>query len=94
MAAFILARRSTIPLSCHETYAEKLRAALTCREPAIRDFYGIDHGVPVSRHATQEKGHGRQETRTYFVCDVPDDLPDRHRWPKLSAIGLSGAFSQ
>ena len=46
-------------------------------------------GVPVSRHETQEKGHGRQETRTYFVCDVPDDLPDRHRWPKLSAIGMA-----
>jgi predicted transposase YbfD/YdcC len=46
-------------------------------------------GVSVSRHATEEKGHGREETRTYFVCDVPDDLPDRHRWPKLSAIGMA-----
>lgn len=32
-------------LSHRETYAEKLRAALTRREPAIRDFYDIDHGV-------------------------------------------------
>jgi predicted transposase YbfD/YdcC len=23
------------------------------------------------------------------VCDVPDDLADRHRWPKLSAIGIA-----
>ncbi len=22
-------------------------------------------------------------------CDVPDDLPDRHRWPKLVAIGMA-----
>ena len=33
------------------------------------------------------KGHGREETRTYYVCDVPRDLPDRQRWPKLTAIG-------
>ena len=36
-------------LSCHETYAEKLRAALTRREPAIRDFYDIDYGVRAER---------------------------------------------
>ena len=29
--------------------AEKLRAALTRREPAIRDFYDIDHGVRSGR---------------------------------------------
>jgi predicted transposase YbfD/YdcC len=45
-------------------------------------------GTTVSRHQTHEEGHGRQETRSYFVCDVPDDLPDRHRWPKLAAIGM------
>jgi predicted transposase YbfD/YdcC/predicted DNA-binding protein (UPF0251 family) len=46
-------------------------------------------GMPVGRHRTHEEGHGRQETRSYFVCDVPDDLPDSHRWPKLSAIGMT-----
>ena len=32
--------------------------------------------VKVSRHETKEHGHGRDEHRTYYVCDVPDDLPD------------------
>ena len=32
-------------LTREETYAEKLRAALTRREPAIRDFYDIDYAV-------------------------------------------------
>jgi predicted transposase YbfD/YdcC len=41
----------------------------------------------VSHHETREKGHGREETRSYFVCDVPRDLSDRQRWPKLTAIG-------
>jgi predicted transposase YbfD/YdcC len=45
--------------------------------------------VPVSRHETHEEGHGREETRSYFVCPVPDDLPDRERWPELKAIGMA-----
>ena len=32
-------------LSLKEAYAEKIRAALTRREPAIRDFFDIYHGV-------------------------------------------------
>ena len=44
-------------------------------------------GVRVSRHQTHEKGHGREETRLYYVCSVPRDLPDRKRWPNLAAIG-------
>jgi predicted transposase YbfD/YdcC len=45
--------------------------------------------VPVSRFETHEEGHGREETRTYFICPVPDDLPDRERWPDLAAIGTA-----
>ena len=44
-------------------------------------------GVRVSRHQTYEEGHGREETRLYYVCSVARDLPDRKRWPKLAAIG-------
>jgi hypothetical protein len=32
-------------LSLREAYAEKIRAALTRREPAIRDFFDIDSAV-------------------------------------------------
>ena len=35
-------------MSMHETYAEKFRAALTRREPAIRDFYDIEYAVRTS----------------------------------------------
>ncbi len=41
----------------------------------------------VSRWQTYEEGHGREETRWYYVCSVPRDLPDRKRWPQLAAIG-------
>jgi len=36
-------------LSRLEAYAEKLRAALTRRDPAIRDFYDIDHAYRTNR---------------------------------------------
>ena len=36
----------TVPvLSRREAYAEKIRAALTRRDPAIRDFYDIDYAI-------------------------------------------------
>jgi predicted transposase YbfD/YdcC/predicted DNA-binding protein (UPF0251 family) len=41
----------------------------------------------VARHYTPDQGHGREEARTYYVCEAPRDLPDRRRWPKLAAIG-------
>lgn len=59
----------------------------------IREFFG-DHmeddfaRTKVSRHQTDEKGHGREETRSYYVCSLPDDLPDQGRWTKLMAIGM------
>jgi predicted transposase YbfD/YdcC len=42
----------------------------------------------VRRHQTEEAGHGRKEIRYYFICPVPDDLPDRSRWAGLKAIGI------
>lgn len=44
--------------------------------------------VSVRRHETEEKGHGRQETRHFFICPVREDLPDRSRWAGLKAIGI------
>jgi predicted transposase YbfD/YdcC len=63
-------------------------------------YYGIaaffaDHlqddfaRVKVRRHETYEHGHGRDEMRFYFLCSVPDDLPDKSRWHKLRAIGVA-----
>ena len=42
----------------------------------------------VRRYVSQEQSRGRPATRHYFICPVPEDLPDRHRWPKLKAIGI------
>jgi predicted transposase YbfD/YdcC len=50
--------------------------------------------TPVHRYETTEKGHGREETRWYYICPVPDDLPDASRWAKLKAIGIAINNSQ
>jgi predicted transposase YbfD/YdcC len=45
--------------------------------------------VKASQYETNEKGHGREEQRSYFVCDVPEDLHDAVRWKGLKRIGLT-----
>lgn len=51
-------------------------------------------GTPVRRFQTAEKGHGREEVRSYFICPVPEDLPDRSRWAHLKAIGIAISNTQ
>ena len=47
------------------------------------DFKGIAH----DRYKTQEKGHGRQERRSYEVIYDPLGLRDEQQWAKLCVIG-------
>lgn len=39
-------------------------------------------------HTTEEKGHGRHETRTYIHMAAPKNLPGYDRWKGLMSIGL------
>jgi predicted transposase YbfD/YdcC len=92
-------------LGCQTEIAEKIVAsgadyvlAVKGNQPTLHagivKFF-LDHleddfaRVRVSRYETAERGHGREETRTYYVCAAPDDLPDRRRWKKLTAIGIA-----
>jgi predicted transposase YbfD/YdcC len=50
--------------------------------------------TPVRRYQTEEKGHGREELRYYFLCPVPENLPDRSRWADLKAIGIAISNTQ
>ena len=46
-------------------------------------------GVEVREFLSKEKGHGREDLRSYYLCKVPADLPDASRWRGLKAIGIS-----
>ena len=39
-------------------------------------------------HVTTEKGHGREETRTYLQLPAPEELPGFMLWKGLKSIGL------
>jgi predicted transposase YbfD/YdcC len=39
-------------------------------------------------HVTSEKGHGREETRTYLQFPAPADLPGFTLWKGLKSIGI------
>src|SRR3954463_6318401 len=75
-------------------YVLAVKANQPTLHDGIIDFF-LDHmeddfaRVEVSRHETKEHGHGRAEHRTYLVCDVPEDLPDRARWKGLKRIGVA-----
>jgi predicted transposase YbfD/YdcC len=75
-------------------YVLAVKANQPTLHDGIADFF-IQHleddfaHVKASRHQTHETTHGRRTTREYFVCPVPDDLPDCKRWKKLKAIGMT-----
>jgi len=43
--------------------------------------------ITVRSHTTMEKGHGREEIRSYFHMAVPRDLKGLEDWPGLRSIG-------
>ena len=49
------------------------------------DFAGMEH----HSHCTEEKAHGRIETRIYHIVKVPEELAERHAdWQGLRSIGM------
>jgi predicted transposase YbfD/YdcC len=44
--------------------------------------------VQARRHMTHEKGHGREETRSYVHMPAPETLPGFDRWEGLKSIGV------
>ena len=38
-------------------------------------------------HVTTEKGHGREEMRTYLQLPAPEKLPGFMRWKGLKSVG-------
>src|SRR5580700_3737473 len=53
-------------------------------EQIQNDFADVD----ARRHLTKEKGHGREEIRSYIQMPVPVDLPGLELWKGLTTIGV------
>src|SRR5438876_3070614 len=52
-------------------------------------FADDDYTEPsLRRFKTVDRDHGREETRQYFIADVPADLPGADEWTGLQSIGM------
>jgi len=86
-------------VNAHADYCLAVKGNQPTLHQGIIDFFG-DHleddfaRTKVRRFETTEKGHGREEIRWYYICPVPDDLPDRSRWANLKAIGIAISNTQ
>ena len=75
-ADYILAVKQNQP-TLYEQVEEAIDAALEQDDEAIAE------------HQTVEKGHGRQETRTYAVIPAPESVDPQGLWRDLSAVGIT-----
>jgi predicted transposase YbfD/YdcC len=64
----------------------------TLREALSAAFLGFaddDYRDPsLRRLRTVDRDHGREETREYFIADLPADLPGADDWTGLKSIGM------
>jgi predicted transposase YbfD/YdcC len=52
-------------------------------------FADADYTEPsLRRFTTHDRDHGREETRQYFIADVPANLPGAEDWAGLQTIGM------
>jgi predicted transposase YbfD/YdcC len=47
-----------------------------------------EHRTACDSYEDQERGHGREEPRRYWITDAVEDLRRTHEWPGLQSIGM------
>ena len=45
--------------------------------------------VKISRHETDDEGHGRVEKRSYYVLPIPKNFVESEKWSGLKAMGVA-----
>ena len=67
------------------------RISRPCMSESRRRSTSPRRGIPkdFEEHVTSEKGHGRQETRTYAVVPAPASIDPEGQWCDLKAIGIA-----
>ena len=56
-------------------------------EEAINE--ALEEDAELDEHQTVEKGHGRQESRTYAIVAAPDEVDPEELWRDLRAVGIA-----
>jgi predicted transposase YbfD/YdcC len=90
-------------MGCQKEIAAKIRErggdyvlAVKQNQPTLYEQVreAIDAGLEqdaeqIDEHGTDEKGHGRRETRTYAVFPAPEGVDPEGLWQDLSAVGVT-----
>ena len=90
-------------MGCQKEIAAKIRErggdyvlAVKPNQPTLCEQVreAIDEGLEqdaeqIDEHCTDEKGHGRQEVRTYAVFPAPEGVDPEGLWQDLSAVGVT-----
>jgi predicted transposase YbfD/YdcC len=90
-------------MGCQKEIAELIREgggdyvlAVKLNQPTLYEQVGeaIDAGLEqdsaaLDEHQTVERGHGRQETRTYAIFPAPEAVDPDGVWRDLSAVGMA-----
>lgn len=97
---------TTDAMGCQKNIAEKIRKQegdylLAVKGNQGKLYRAIEKAFPVKRindptfdsFVTEEKNHGRQETRLHIVSGIPDELIDyTFAWKDLRKIGMAVSF--
>ena len=59
------------------------------RVEAAIDLASVEETGGFEEHVTSEKGHGRQETRTYAIMPAPGPIDPEGQWCDLKAIAIA-----
>jgi predicted transposase YbfD/YdcC len=75
-------------------YVLALKGNQDALHQAVLDYVGrhLDNdfaGVPARRHREAERGHGREEVRSYIQMPVPENLRGAEKWKGMKSIGLA-----
>jgi predicted transposase YbfD/YdcC len=85
IAKTIIAKKANYVLQVKDNQPT-LNAALGAAFIALADD---DYAEPsLRRYRTVDRDHGREETRDYFIADVPAGLPGADEWTGLKSIGM------
>lgn len=90
-------------MGCQKEIAERIRAGegdyvLAVKQNQPKLYEQVDAALSVAlerepedldEHQTEEKGHGRKETRTYAVIEAPESVDPDGLWRDLRAIGIA-----
>lgn len=88
IAAKIRAKGGHYLLTVKANQEQLLSDIQTCFERACEtDFVGLDHDT----YTTEEKGHGRQEVRSYTIIRNPRGIRNHDAWRDLCVIGMCGS---